>query len=155
MIGFLFSFGFSFLKIKINIKILSLTLALIFILSLTACSKAPDSPVWENATYTEDTAFGNGSKTIVVEVKADENSVRFTIKTDKTTVGEALMEHNLISGEQGVYGLYVKAVNGITADYDTDKSYWAFYINGEYAMTGVDTTNINESDAYRLEYVKE
>ena len=46
------------------------------------------------------------------------------------------------------YGLYVKEVNGITADYDVDGTYWAFYINDEYASTGVDSTNITEGDNY-------
>ncbi|MBQ2119193.1 MAG: DUF4430 domain-containing protein, partial [Clostridia bacterium] len=52
------------------------------------------------------------------------------------------------------YGLYVKKVNGITADYDTDKAYWAFYLNGEYASTGVDSTDIDENVKYSLVYTK-
>ena len=38
----------------------------------------------------------------------------------------------------------------MTADYDTDKSYWSFYVNGEYAMTGVDGTTVEEGATYRL-----
>ena len=110
--------------------------------------------VWENATYLRDMEFGSGSKTVVVEVKAEEQLVTFTIQTDKDTVGAALLEHGLIAGEESQYGLYVKAVNGITADYDVDQSYWAFYINGEYAMTGVDSTEITEGAKYRFEYTK-
>lgn len=45
-------------------------------------------------------------------------------------------------------------VNGIIADYDVDKTYWAFYINGEYAMSGVDTTKIEEGAAYSLKVEK-
>ena len=44
----------------------------------------------------------------------------------------------------------MKTVNGITADYDTDGVYWAFYVNGEYASTGVDSTPITQGDAYSL-----
>ena len=33
-------------------------------------------------------------------------------------------------------------------DYDKDGTYWAFYINGEYASTGVDSTTIKEGDSY-------
>ena len=73
-----------------------------------------------------------------------------TIHTDKATVGEALQELGLIVGEEGPYGLYVKTVNGITVDYDADKAYWAFYINGRYAMSGVDVTNIISGDTYEL-----
>jgi hypothetical protein len=74
----------------------------------------------------------------------------FEVKTDKETVGEALLEYEVIAGEDGQYGLYVKTVNGETVDYDKDGKYWAFYINGEYGMTGVDVTEIVEGDSYAL-----
>ncbi len=76
------------------------------------------------------------------------------ITTTKKTVGEALLDKGIISGEDGQYGLYIKSVNGITADYDTDKTYWAFYINGEYAMTGVDKTDITDGATYMLKVEK-
>ena len=110
--------------------------------------------VWKNALYLEDTTFGEGKTTFMVIVKADGQSVTFTIKTDKKTVGEALMEHDLLAGEEGAYGLYVKKVNGITADYDKDQTYWALYIDGEYAMSGVDTTDVSEGKVYTLERTK-
>ena len=110
--------------------------------------------LWANATYVQDTEFGEGAKAIDVAVTVDGQTVKFTIHTDKDTVGAALMEHNLIAGEDGAYGLYVKVVNGITADYDTDQSYWAFYVNGDFAMTGVDSTIIEEGAVYSLVYTK-
>ena len=48
----------------------------------------------------------------------------------------------------------MKTVNGITADYDADGVYWAFYINGEYAQTGVDTTPIVEGEEYSFRIEK-
>ncbi len=140
---------------KIITKTISISLVLFCILSLAACGNTvAKEGAWETATYLKDTTLGSGSKTVVVEVKADGSSVNFTVKTDKETVGEALLEHNLIAGDQGEYGLYVKAVNGIIADYDTDKTYWGFYVNGEYAMTGVDVTKIEEGATYKLERTK-
>ena len=133
---------------------LSILLALLFTLSLLSCNTVEKTGVWENATYRKDMEFGKGAKTLVVEVKAEENLVTFTIHTDKDTVGEALLEHKLITGEDGPYGMYITSVNGITADYDTDQAYWAFYIDGEYAMTGVDTTEITEGATYQLAYAK-
>ena len=131
----------------------SIVLVLVFVFAIASCGVARTG-LWENAKYNEDKTFGSGAKTVVVEVKAGEDMVTFTVKTDKTTVGEALIEHDLIAGEDGAYGLYVKVVNGITADYDVDQSYWAFYIDGEYAMAGVDATEITEGAVYRLEYAK-
>ena len=133
---------------------ISLILAIVLVLSFVACNKVDATGLWENATYLNDTEFGEGSKTINVEVKVEEQSVVFTINTDKDTVGAALIEHDLIAGDESQYGLYVKVVNGITADYDIDQSYWAFYVDGELSMTGVDGTDITEGAAYQLVYTK-
>ena len=98
--------------------------------------------------------FGKGEKTVTVVVKAEDESVTFTVNTDKDTLGDALLEHDLIDGEEGQFGLYIKVVNGITADYDVDKSYWGFYPNGEYMMTGVDGTTIEGGETFELVYEK-
>ena len=132
---------------------LAAALALVFILCFASCA-SDLAKVWENATYKEDVTLGEGAKTAVIEVKVGDNKVTFTVKTDKDTVGEALLEHGLISGDPGPYGLYVKTVNGMTADYDVDQSYWALYINGESAMVGVDGAEIAEGSVYTLEYTK-
>ena len=46
-------------------------------------------------------------------------------------------------------------VNGITAIYEEDGSYWAFYENGEYGLTGVDMTDIDPNVAYSFVQTKE
>ena len=84
----------------------------------------------------------------VTDLEGKETS--FTINTDKKTVGEALLDVGLIAGEKGAYGLYIKTVNGITVDYDKDGKYWAFYVDGEYAMSGVDMTDIEKGVSYAL-----
>ena len=132
----------------------SIILALVFVMAFVSCNKVEKTGVWENATYREDMEFGEGSKTVVVEVKAEGQTVTFTINTDMDTVGAALIEHGIVEGEEGPYGLYVKVVNGMTADYDVDQSYWSFYIGGEYAMTGIEKTDITEGTTYKLEYIK-
>lgn len=123
--------------------------------SETGTSASTASALWANAAYKEDTEFGSGGKTVKVQVKADGNSVIFTVHTDKSTLGDALLEHHLIAGEESQYGLYVKSVNGITADYDTDKAYWGFYKDGQLMNTGVDATQIGENENYELVYTKE
>ena len=54
----------------------------------------------------------------------------------------------MIAGEDSEYGLFVKTVNGLTVDYDADGAYWAFYVNDEYAQTGVDSTAVTEGESY-------
>ena len=87
-------------------------------------------------------------------VDKDGNETRFEIHTDKTIVGDALQELGLIEGEQGDYGLYVKKVNGITADYNVDGTYWAFYVGDDYGMTGVDLTEIQAGATYAFKVSK-
>ncbi len=138
-------------------SVLALLLTLACILALASCfdkGKGKETDLWKSATHTKDTAIGEGALSFAVGVEADGKTVIFLVSTDKGTVGEALLDLGLIAGDAGAYGLYVKTVNGIRADYDLDGAYWAFYENGEYAMTGVDSTAINEGTVYRLVYTK-
>jgi hypothetical protein len=133
----------------------ALLLCLASLFCLVACfDKVDATGVWENAIYRSDKEFGKGSKTVEVEVKVEEQSVTFTIHTDKEMLGDALMEHGLLEGEDGPYGLYVKKVNGMLADYDVDQHYWSLCKNGEYMMTGVDSTPIADGEHYELVYAK-
>lgn len=103
----------------------------------------------------DDNVLGTGDTGFSLTV-ADQEGVEaeFEIRTDKETVGEALLELELIEGDESEYGLYVKTVNGITADYDEDGTYWAFYIGGEYAQTGVDSTPVTEGEEYSFKVEK-
>ena len=99
----------------------------------------------------EGAELGEGATTFSLSVtNTAGQTTQFTIHTDKKTVGEALVEVDLVQGDPGEFGLYIKTVNGETVDYDKDGKYWAFYVNGEYAVKSVDQTEINEGDAYEL-----
>ena len=120
----------------------------------TTVADQKETPVSE-AAVTEVTVLGEGSRQFnfgVVDLSG--NETWFEIHTDEETVGAALLAVELIEGEDGPYGLYVKAVNGIVADYDKDKVYWAFYVNDDYGMTGVDQTAIEEGVIYSFRMAK-
>ena len=87
-------------------------------------------------------------------VDLEGNETKFRIQTDETTVGAALMNLGLIEGEEGPYGLYVMKVGGISAIYEEDGTYWAFYENGEYGLTGVDLTEIDPAVSYSFVQTK-
>ena len=89
-------------------------LTLVAILLLVACGGTVDP--WQSATYLEDTELGEGARLLTVEVVALERKVVFTIHTDSETLGAALMEEELLVGEEGPYGLFVTAVDGETVD---------------------------------------
>ena len=141
-------------------KWLSLFLCVVLMaaMALTAagCSgKTEPAQGGEAVTYADGSELGEGEQTFALAVAdKDGNETHFTIHTDAATVGEALLDLGLIQGEQGDYGLYIKTVNGITADYDTDGVYWACYVNGEYAMTGVDTMPVTPGAEYALRVEK-
>jgi hypothetical protein len=76
---------------------------------------------------------------------------KYEVHTNETTVGAALIGLELISGDMGEYGLYVKTVNGVTLDWDTHGKYWALYIGEEYALTGVDQVEIVPGTTYTFQ----
>lgn len=141
-------------KSIVALRLSAAILSLILLSGLVSCKEEKLPDLWADATYTEDKNFGDGETTVVVEVVAGDKSVSFTIKTDKETLGDALLEHNLIAGDAGSYGLYVKYVNGIFADYDINGAYWGFFRDGEYMMTGIDATQISDGEHYELVYTK-
>ena len=110
----------------------------------------PDAPAEDDAEV-----LGEGSTVFNFKVTDKDGNVKaFEIHTDETVVGDALLALELIEGEESQYGLYVKKVNGILADYDVDQTYWAFYVNGEYAMTGVDATDVEAGATYEFKVEK-
>ena len=135
-------------------KLVIILTVITLMLCLISCQKAKTSEeIWKDALYTEDTQIGKGEKTITFTVTALDKSVTFTVNTNKKTVGEALSECNLLEGEQGPYGLYVKKVNGIRADYEKDNAYWSFMVDGKASMEGVDLTELEDEGSYGFIYM--
>ncbi len=110
--------------------------------------------LWNDARYTEDTVIGEGATTFELEVICGKNSVTFTVNTDETNLGTALQSAGLVEGDNGEYGLYVKKVNGVTADYDANMCYWSFTKNGEMMMTGIDGEEIEAGAHYEMTVAK-
>ena len=127
-------------------------------LMTTGCGskEETEAPAAESAQTAEVTVMGDGATVFQFSVvDLEENETKFEIHTDETTVGAALLKLGLIEGEDGPYGLYVMKVNGIEAIYEEDGSYWAFYENGQYGMTGVDLTDIDPAVAYSFVLTKD
>lgn len=164
------------LLVKNMSKLVVMMLIAVMALTFTACSSSEDAVTEEVVTeevVTEDeteditaddsmddvsdeiTAIGEGSTVFTFTVTFEDATMHlYEVSTDATTVGDALVEVGLIEGEDSEYGLYVKTVDGVTLDWDTDAAYWAFYIDGEMAMSGVDTTDIVEGSTYTFAYAQ-
>ena len=87
-------------------------------------------------------------------VHLDGSEKTFEVKTHKMYLGDALTEKGYISGYQSQYGLTVETVDGETLDWNTSGAYWALYIDGEYAPTGVDSTKIEAGKVYTFKAEK-
>lgn len=88
-----------------------------------------------------------GAKTITIQMVYDDVDTTVMINTDAEYLRGALEEKNLIAGDESEYGLFVKTVNGRTAD-DTKQEWWCFTKGGETLMTGVDTTPIADGEVF-------
>jgi len=122
-------------------KIISLLLALAMLFTLAACGAKEEAPA-------EPVSF----KVIVTDLEGNESTYEYT--SNAPSVGEALVTEGLIEAHEGSFGLFIDAVNGIAADWDNDQTYWAFYINGEYAVTGIGETEITAGATYNLTLTK-
>lgn len=125
-----------------NKKIIAAAVAIIAVIALFTGIYAATRP---------DTAAGSKSITVQV-IHSDESTKEFTYMTDAEYLGEVILNEDLVVGEMGDYGLYISVVDGETADYSIDGSYWALYEGDEYAMQGADQTVIEDGDLFKLVY---
>ena len=123
-------------------KIISGLILLTLVFSLfTACAPKEEHS-GENVSFNFEVIYEDGQ------------TENLTITTSEQTVGKALLKENIIEGEDGPYGLYVKKVKGHLADFEKTGTYWAFYIDGEYATTGAEKTKIKEGSTYTFKVEK-
>ena len=122
-------------------RTLSALLALVMLFTLAACGKKAEK-LSDPVSFT------------VIVTDLEGNKTTFEYTSEAASVGEALVAEGLVVGHETSYGLYIDAVNGIAANWDKDQTYWAFYINGEYATTGISDTEITADTIYGLTLTK-
>ena len=94
-----------------------------------------------------------GAKTIqVIVVHKDGTEKVWEYQTDEEYLGTVLVAEGLAVGEEGPYGLVISAVDGETAEWNVDQSYWALFIGEEYATTGADGVVLTDGGVYKLVY---
>lgn len=100
----------------------------------------------------------SGGKEITIEVIDDaQASTVYEVSTDAEYLGDAIRETEglTVEGTESEYGLMVDTVNGVVADYNENGAYWAFYVDGEYCMYGMDQQPIEDGQAYQIIYTAE
>ncbi|MDR3312961.1 MAG: hypothetical protein LBS96_00715 [Oscillospiraceae bacterium] len=118
-------------------------LALAFTLFLTACGGgAPTGQTGGD--------LGEGSTAFALEIRLQDGTVEaFTVHTDETTVGAALLAlDGFVKDSAGIIG----TVNGHRLDWNIDHAYWAFYVGDAYANAGANDTPIQEGEVYAFVY---
>lgn len=133
------------------LRIVALIAAVMMILAGCGAPAPAETTEAPLETFLDGDKLGQGAMSFTLIVKGDDGSEKVAqIHTDKETVGEALAELSLIDGEMSDYGMYVMTVNGEYHRYEDDGYFWAFYINGESAATGVDGAPVIDGAVYTL-----
>lgn len=145
------------LIVKISSVVISFALIAAMALCMASCGKTQtqtdtSSPVEQ--VKDEAKVIGEGKTSFKFSVTdADGKITAYTINTDKTMLGEALLEAGIIPEEEQKTG-FINTVNGVTLNWDTDKAYWALYVGEGYAEKGVNETEITAGGEYSFVYTK-
>ena len=89
-----------------------------------------------------------------VTFTAPVSEISSLLSLDKVKLDEALLETGLVEGDNSEYGLYVKKVNGIVADWNIDGSWWELFVNGESSMVGVSSVDVEAGAQYGFNRTK-
>ena len=130
------------MKNKTNISFVRLSVLFVLMAALALCfvSCGAEEKTGDAVTFT------------VTVIGPDGYSNEHTVTSDAGNLGDALLAEGIIEGNEEQYGLYITAVDGITADFNKDGAYWSLYIGEEYAMTGISSTPVAEGDTFKLVY---
>jgi len=123
---------------------------IVFLFAVAGCARdAFENNVTLNIEPLEIIAIGEGETAFRLNITDDKNNLTaWEISTNETTVGAALLGVAMIAGEETSIGLMVTMVNGVPSTFNVDGSWWAFYIDGEMAESGVCSTEINTESLY-------
>lgn len=131
-------------------KLLAILLTLVMVLSLMAAGCTPAAE--PNQTQGESTGESTGkAQTFTVEVTHKDGTVKtFTYPVSDKDLGTILVEQG-VAVESDSPGLY-NTIDGETADWSVDQSYWCFYVGDTMAMKGMNDTPVAAGDVFKLVY---
>ena len=92
----------------------------------------------------------SSDKTVSITVTHGDGSVKsLCIATNAEFLRGALDQEKLVAGDESEYGLWIKTVDGETAD-ESAQEWWCITKSGGELMTGVDMTPIADGESYEL-----
>ena len=105
----------------------------------------------ETVSQTDEGTEAAGNTFTLVVVHGDKTEKTFTITSTKEFLAQALIDEGIITDEGVETGMYF-TVDGETASWEENKSYWALYIGEDYATTGADGIVVTDGGEYGLVY---
>ena len=130
---------------KILTRISALLLVLALSMLLTACGG--DSDASASSDVSSAAAEKKVSVTLSVTNAAGEKTDYPVTMAEGSTLVAAMKEAGILE-DDGIKDGMVYTIAGELADYSVDQSYWAFYMDGEYMMTGAEDTVLTDGATY-------
>ena len=98
-----------------------------------------------------------GTKAVTLEVTSKEGEkTTYSTKTDAEFLVEVMEELKAqgfsYSGIDSEYGILIDTVNGETASYEENSSFWSITVNGEFGNYGVSEQPVTDGDTFGLAY---
>ena len=118
------------------------------VFTLAGCS----SNVPENPDNGSIVSADSQEKSVTFKIIFEDGSEKsLSLKTQKATLAEALVEAEII--EYSADGFYT-TIDGVTADYGKDGSWWCITKNGEMTNYGLNDLKIADGESYEATYTK-
>ncbi len=134
----------AFKKLVIGIA----TLVLLCSLPLAGCSSGTS----DASSSASDAAVGLAQTTVTV-TDADGQVASYTVETaaEGATVLSVIQATDAdVTVEDGQYGTYISAINGLAAE---GSSGWVYTVNGEQVMESVDACPVADGDTVEFSYI--
>ena len=131
------------------LRIIMITVVLITFFALSGCAGIAEP----GADITVENSIGEGDISFPLRVTDDKGvTTLWMVYTNEESVGGALYAVGMIEGVHTDFGLMIRSVDGVVADFDANGAWWGFFVDGEFAVVGVSDTIIEPGVEYALVY---
>ena len=129
------------------------TFVLMTALILSGCSfptsHAPTVEQDQSSTQTIQTTPSDTASDSTQVIEQTQHQLLLTATKDGQTAFELLQSEAEVEYKEYDFGIFIESINGTKAD---EKHYWALYVNGDYAQTGVGQTILKQGDQVLFTY---
>ena len=86
---------------------------------------------------------------VITEVAEQIQEYLFTSENDEQNAFDLLSSQVEVNYKEYDFGIFVDGLDGLMAD---KEHFWAFYVNGEFAIKGVKQTTLQKGDVMEFKY---